>query len=516
MASMELEDVELLQRARALWSANQPDQALAAFAQAVQQHPHNVRALVESARAFGQRYEITVAEDYLERTAALGMHSPEVALRIAQSYKFIQRPAKAVAALQQRLNEERADSDLVRFELALLYERFNRIEEAAEMVAACRRAKPHDPALQLVDGRLQRRLGNYAAAEAILRPLSLATQLPIEIVVQACGQLCELLDHNADFTGAIEAIERGKSLLRNRPDVQQLLTRSARISEAFRQLYVELDESTIGRWLRTTPAQKSPCRGLGHLLGFPRSGTTLLEQALAAHPQLLSSSETAVLSRDIFHQLYRVQGHESLCLAALDNSPRDRQAALRQKYFSRIEALLGQPLAGRFHLDKNPNHTSLIAGIIRLLPESRFIVMIRDPRDVVVSTYLRHFPLTEFSANYLSWPTLCRLYQSEMGTWLKLHRIMQGNWIEVKYEDAITDLEQPLRRCLELFDLPWDPAVLDYQKPLEHKYVNSPSHESVRQPIYSHAIARWRNYQQLLEPSLDQLQPFIEAFGYDS
>ena len=76
------------------------------------------------------------------------------------------------------------------------------------------------------------------------------------------------------------------------------------------------------------------------------------------------------------------------------------------------------------------------------------------------------------------------------------------------------ELERQARRALEFLNLPWDPAVLAYRDRLQTKPVNSPTYEAVRQPLYTRAIGRWRNYEKHFSPHLDCLQPLIKAFGY--
>jgi hypothetical protein len=203
-----------------------------------------------------------------------------------------------------------------------------------------------------------------------------------------------------------------------------------------------------------------------------------------------------------------------LTIGSLSAIPSVALAELRRRYVSALESIQGQPFAGRLHLDKNPNHTSHLASLVRLLPESAFVVALRDPRDVVVSAYLRFFSLTEFSAGFLSWQGTCGAYAREMGFWLRMRDLMPDNWLEVRYEDVVADLPGQARRTLEFLGLAWDPAVLDYRQRTARRVVNSPSQAEVRQPVYRHAVGRWQNYAPQLEPHFDRLRPYLQAFGY--
>jgi len=105
-------------------------------------------------------------------------------------------------------------------------------------------------------------------------------------------------------------------------------------------------------------------------------------------------------------------------------------------------------------------------------------------------------------------------YANDMGIWRKFREMVASPWLELRYEDAVADLEKEARRALEFLGLPWEPEVLNYRERLSQKTVGSPTYEAVSQPLYTRAIGRWKHYQKFLEPCLPILQPSIDAFGY--
>ncbi len=182
-----------------------------------------------------------------------------------------------------------------------------------------------------------------------------------------------------------------------------------------------------------------------------------------------------------------------------------------------MEYLLGQPLGGRMHLDKNPAYNLTIPLVLRLFPEIRLIIALRDPRDVVLSCYLRYLPLNAVSVRFLDAERTASRYALDMTAWLKFRELIDVPWCEIRYEDTVANLEQQARRALETLGLPWDDQVLNYRQRLTtEKLVTSPSYEAVAQPIYTCAIGRWRNYERLLQPAFEILDPFIREFGYSS
>jgi hypothetical protein len=102
-----------------------------------------------------------------------------------------------------------------------------------------------------------------------------------------------------------------------------------------------------------------------------------------------------------------------------------------------------------------------------------------------------------------------------MHFWLKIRGMMKNAWIEVRYEDTVANIEAQARKVLDFLGLPWDEAVLDYHRRAQRKHVHSPTYEAVTRPVYTSSINRWRNYETQLQPCMEILQPYVEAFGYE-
>jgi tetratricopeptide (TPR) repeat protein len=507
-------DFPLLMAARALWAAGRPEDALAEFERAVAAQPDNVRAIVECARALGQRYEIARAELLLQRAAMLAGSDSTIMSLIAQSYRLLHRPYQAITALES-LRDARALPAPLLGELAVLFEQTNQLEKSLVAVRECIEHVPEQAEPQLVLARIQRARGESLAAQSLLEELTRRADVPPLLRIRAWSELGYLYDNMGDYDGAVAAMEQSKAMLRPMPQAQRLARRALAINESFAQVYSKLDAATIDAWRDESFPPDPRCSGIAHLLGFPRSGTTLLEQLLDAHPQLAASPERSVFSKHSFPAMCRSVEHGSLTLEALRSVPPECLGTQRRRYLDYMEAMLGSPLGGRVHLDKNPNHTSLIVGLLRLFPESRFVFAVRDPRDVIVSAYLRFFPLTEFSASLLTWEGTCRQYGFEMNVWLSVRELIADSSLQVRYEDVVNDPHAECRRALKALGLPWDDAIAGYRERIQHKVVNSPSQADVRKPVHRGAIGRWKNYARYVEPLLDRLDRFCQEFGYN-
>lgn len=503
-------DVPELQQARALWGRNRFDEALAVFEGAVRKYPQNLVALVDASRALGARFEITRAETMLDRMVKLAAHNPQLLHLAGQSYRMIFRPEKAIECFQRvvRMTKDISDAQL---ELAVLYERRHRVAEAVALIEDCLRAEPDYLEAALFKGRLLRRMKDHAGAEALFRQLATNEQAHPLVRAQAWTEIAHRLDQEGDYDGAMTSMLKCKELVR--ADEASVLQESEALQGHLRLLIESLTSAHFQRW--TEAGLSFQREKMAVLASFPRSGTTLMEQVLDSHPGLVSSDEREAFGRDIFPALWRTPTTPLPTAPALDSIPSERLLAQRKRYLDYMAAALNQPIGERIHLDKNPSLTLLLPGMLRLFPETKLLIALRDPRDVVLSCFMQYLPLNPNSVCYLTLERTARRYAHDLGLWLKLREIIAAPWLQLRYEDCVANLEGEARRALQFLELPWDPQVLRYRDRMKTKAISSPTYEAVSQPLYTSAIGRWRNYQKHLEPCLEILQPCVEAFGYD-
>jgi len=512
-AESQLADFSELMRARALVQADQLDTAQAIYERILAEHPRHIRALLEAARFNGIRFQCEAAEALLERARVIAAGDRRVLIAIAQCYRTIHRPEKGIAAFEE-LDRTGGLTPPLLAELAELHEICGRLAQAREAIERSAAAAGNRPEPQLILARIERQQGDFAAAENRADAVAKRSDSPPLLRIQAWAELCCLYDTAGDHDNAVAAIEQAKQLTRSLPETQGFVQQAARNNVMLARLYESLDQDTIVRWQSAAPPLNQRVGGVAHLTGFPRSGTTLLEQVLGAHAGIVDSPERAIFTREIVPAMHgRAEGGR-LTFAALDGLSHQRHELLQARYLDMMQSVLGEPLGGRLHLDKNPNHTSLLAALIRLFPTSKFLVALRDPRDVVVSCYLRYFHLTEFSSGFLSWKSACELYAFEMEIWLRFRELLAGQSLEVRYEDSVNDLPAVAQRAIEFLGLPFHAEVLRYRDQIANKQINSPSHIQVRQPLHRSAIGRWRNYERYLAPHMAILRPYLDAFGY--
>ena len=472
--------------------------------------------LVDAARAHGFRYQYSRAEQLTDRLLELAPKRADVWLWAGETYRMIALLDRARECFERSC--QLGPTPQSRLELATIYERQHRLDEAAELVKAVLKVHPRHAACRLLKARIERRAKHVAEAETTLRDLIALPPENPDVLAESWGELASIYDEQARYDEAWSAILESKAILLARDAAERQAAEF--VLARFRRMMETITADDLRRW-SGLDHRDEPGGSLGEtrqraalLTGFPRSGTTLLEQVLDSHPGVISSEERDVFSREVFLSLGEGSASGATVLEMLDHLSAERIIEQRRRYFTYMEGMLREPIGDRVHLDKNPAMNLMIPPMLRVLREMRLLVALRDPRDVLVSCFLRYLPLNPVSVCFLTIERTVERYVLDMGAWLKLRDMVQTPWIEVRYEDTVADLEKQARRALELLDLPWDDAVLAYRDRATTRQVLSPTYEAVTRPIYTTAIGRWRHYERQLAPVLPTLEPLVRDLGY--
>ena len=248
------------------------------------------------------------------------------------------------------------------------------------------------------------------------------------------------------------------------------------------------------------------------LLGFYRSGTTLIEQILAGHPAVLGSDEA-----DLVPWVLRALARETRLpwAEALRQGGEPLRRGLRERYWARARQLFGAEPERRLLLDKTALNSVNLAFIHALFPEARIVFVARDPRDACVSTFMQALRPNALSAQFLDWERGVRFYVAVARHALSLREYLPLAWLTLRYEDVLDDYRGAAERALVHLGLGWDDAVADYRRGAAARRLSTPSREAVTEPLNRHAVGRWRRYAfAFSDTERAQLAPVLDALGY--
>jgi len=473
--------------------------------------PANVNLLLNLGHAYGNNFEYPAAERCFEKAIRLAPNKTEALTGAGLRARDFGNH-KMAAQYYRRAAEHKDVSPDALVALAEISERQRRVDEARQLIERTLHMQPNLPSALLVRARLERQAGRLTEAEQILKSFPLDADPAVR--AQAHYELGAVLDRQGRYDDAMAAWLVAKELLA--PDAAPHIAGALTIRTRLKILREKVNPDTFRRWRATQPdLGPRKLSGLALLCGHPRSGTTLLEQVLDSHPDIVSAEETNIFHDHTYPLLSREAPPDADILAVLETVPAGLLQQARQSYFRAMEGFLGQPVGGRLLVDKNPILTFLIAPFLRIFPETRFLVALRDPRDVCLSCFMQALPMNQSAAAYLTLAGTVEDYAALMATYQTLAPMLRNAFLEVRYEDMVNNLESVARRTLEFLGVAWDARVLRFDEHARQKLVRSPTYADVTKPVFKTAVGRWRNYEKYLEPHLAKLEPFVKAFGYE-
>jgi tetratricopeptide (TPR) repeat protein len=478
--------------------------ALACYEGLVRKAPGSSVIWFEYGNAASGLHKLDLAATAWNRAIELAPNNAELVAMVGHRYQGLRWPVqardhfrRAAAADPRAINP--------RISLAVLLEQSHQLAGARQAVEECLAIEPRDDQARYFQAVLDRREGHLAQAETRLREL-LSSEPKHPYVRYACRyELAQVLDRTERFDEAMQFLLEAKRLVRSLTDTELLLRGYDVNAQSARRFTESQPRDIFQTWANFFPENKREVqRPIAFLGGHPQSGTTLLEQILDAHPKIAALDEpTAFL--DVLHPAFlKSKEHSSA-----------RLNALRRAYFEAIDRELGGPSQSKMVIDKNPSPTARLPIWLRVFPELRIIIALRDPRDVILSCFFQNIPLNAVNVNFLSFERLAKHYRDLMDIWFTVREWPGFHWIEARYEDIVAGLEKEGGRVTRFLGLEWDEQQKEFYAKSRQKQMYSPTYQDVTRPVYTRSIARWRAYEKHLAPILPQLKPYWERLGYD-
>ncbi len=248
---------------------------------------------------------------------------------------------------------------------------------------------------------------------------------------------------------------------------------------------------------------------LGFLIGFPRSGTTLLDSILRSHPHIEVIEEKPLIKsiEKSIKEKFNANPEN------LFNISPDEIHFLRQKYVKSLNKYKSKDV--NLIIDKLPLNTVSLPLINLLFPNSKIIFTHRHPYDTVLSCFQQTFEPNEAMANLVSLKLSSIMYDQVMDAWNIFQKNLKFNFITSKYENLIEDFDNHTLKILDFLGLGWDDNVKNYRKTaLARGTINTPSFSQVVQPLYKTSIRKWKNYEKYFEDCHKYLDKWVVYFDY--
>lgn len=460
--------------------------------------PHDGRVVAELGPILARLHREDEAVRVFERAVDLMPDDPALRVWLGQQRIATIDLAGAEAAFRDALRLEPGHPE-AHVQLAILYDYWNRPDELRALAADTVAIDVEPAARDFVCGLDRLRAGAFGAALAAFeRVPDRCEPARRDFFIGQCHD--RLGDADAAFAAFSAMNRRGAS------DSSDPVARAASSRRDLARDRAQATPEWFARWSDVDigdDALPAPV----FLLGFPRSGTTLLDTLLMGHPDVTVMEELPIL-RDAQDRL-----GGGCDLATLDAAS---VRAARAYYFERARSI-GNWDGHTVLIDKMPLNLNKMPLIHRLFPGARFILALRHPCDVVLSCFTTMFKLNNAMANFLELQTTAGFYDASFAFWSQCREALSPAVHTVVYERMVSDPAIELRDAIAFLGLDWDDRLLDHRSTIARRSpIATASYAQVGEPLYARSSGRWRRYQRQLAPVMSVLAPWIERFGYDA
>lgn len=265
------------------------------------------------------------------------------------------------------------------------------------------------------------------------------------------------------------------------------------------------------RWREAPPQRPRAADPKVHvfLVGFPRSGTTLLENVLTGHPDVVSLEEKDCLAAASETYLASNEGLERLAKISPAEAVRQRDS-----YWAAVHSFGVEP-RGRVFIDKMPLASVALPLIAKLFPNAHVLFALRDPRDVVLSCFRRRFGMNASMYQLLTLDGAAAYYGAVMRLSELYRELLPLPRHEIRYESLVEDFEGTAQAACEFLGLEWDEGMADFAARARSRGISTPSAAQVARGLNREGQGAWRRYAEQMAPVLSVLQPWVERFGYE-
>lgn len=390
--------------------------------------------------------------------------------------------------------------------LAGIAEKEHRLAEARELAGRALTLSPNLTTAVLTMARVDLREKKPEGAVSRLSASQKSAGWSLTNQAIAAGIMGQAHETLARYDEAFAHFERANQILKSMYAPRYANHRGATSIETIGRLTSFVDSSDIASWRWPVDAGRTEPV---FLAGFPRSGTTLLEQILSSHPEIETLEEENNFA-DAMQPLIMAEG-------ALERWPQlsfQEIETFRNAYWERVREAAGRRPARKIFIDKMPLNTVLLPLIYRLFPRAKIIFVLRDPRDVAISCFQQRFGMNAAMFQLLSIDSTVHYYDAVMRLGAISRARLPLDLHVVRYEDIVTNFEETVRSLISFLGLPWDDALRGYTKTARLRTINTPSAAQVVEPLYLSSIGKWRHYRTRLLPHAAALDSWATSFGY--
>lgn len=478
-----------------------PEQACKWFQKGLKRAPRNAHLLNNLGSVERQLKEYAKAESHFKQALKFDPNHFQARHNLAGVYKTQREYSKAKRLYQEVIDQQPKFADALAG-LSSILEKEHQLPEARLLSNRALKINANHFIASLTLANIAIREEEYEEAIKLLLPLMQSQKLSVVNFAVAGGKCAYAHEKMKNYKTAFTFYRNSNQALQQAFQARMQNTNSPYAPAAVRRVDKAIDNFDFSC---RAEEKASPV----FLIGFPRSGTTLLDQILSSHSDIRVVEEKENLI-DAFARFPTTEKG----LSELNKATDAELKKLRSKYWTKLNQEVDTKKPGPIVVDKYPLNAISLLHIYKLFPNAKIIVALRDPRDCVFSCYQQRFGINPAMFQMLDLDTAVAYYDQVMRLISKVRdtKVLQMHFI--RYENVVGNFEDEVRALTDFLDLEWEDALFDYRTTAKSRHISTPSASQVIQPLYTSSIGKWEHYQEWIGASFDPLGSWVEEWGY--
>ena len=435
------------------------------------------------------------SKKYFNKSLLINEKNPTTQNNLGMVLAYLDEEKKSITHFKKAISLDRNYRDPV-YNLLEIYEKSNSIINFKKLIDSVLKIFKNDQIIKFYYSLLLKKNNEYKKAKQNLLEINMNNNI---WNIKKHYQLGVINDKLKNYSEAYQYFENANIM------TLKLIGKHRLTNNSFMK---KLDEYLIQSKIKfKTPASINKKVNHFFLIGFPRSGTTLLDTILRRHKNIIVCEEKNMVS-EMNKDLVSIKNLQNISNKKLQN--------LADKYFSELSKVIDiKKINKNIIVDKLPLNI-VEARIINLVfPNAKFIFSLRHPLDCVLSSYIQQFKLNNAMINFLDLETTAEMYDKIMKIWKNYKEISTDNIHQIKYEDLINNQQSTLLKLMNFMGLKWDKKLLDSGAiNKERGRIRTPSYDQVIQPIYKSSVYRWKNYTNELSKITLKIDKWCKYFDY--
>ncbi len=388
--------------------------------------------------------------------------------------------------------------------LFLLYDRSNNYKKLGEILKKAKNFFPENSLIKFFEGIVEYRNKNFKSAIDILSKADLDKR-DISRKMLKSNYIAKSYDQLGLYQEAYKFFEISnkisEELPTNNSDKKKFMNSILERINYFSNTSNKIVQKKFNKYNNLDPV---------FLIGFPRSGTTLLDTILRTHNLIEVLEEKPIVDK-LLKEMEKNTGCSFSNLEEIDEPSikklKDLYISERQNYINFNEE--------KIYVDKFPLNIVYLAEINKVFPNAKYILALRNPRDSVLSCFMQSFTPNDAMSNMLSINDASNLYDRTMHLFKTYEKILNLKLHVVKYEDVINNFEHTIKELLKFLKIEWIDNLNEFYKTAENKrIISTPSYDQVNKPLYNQSIGRWKNYEDKFINTSKIFERWNKEFNY--